>query len=112
MSTQQAEFRDRSDGALPLVLLMASCGGDPNSPGVEYMPDMYRSPAMEAYVDYRSGSVSLRRGTCQGAAQRQSARLSLWPVPSLQQRSDEGAVQHAVSLSPEHRKVMKQPVFS
>lgn len=34
------------------LALMASCGGDPNSPGVEYMPDMYRSPAIEAYVDY------------------------------------------------------------
>lgn len=40
-------------GAAALVLLsMASCGGDPQSPGVEYMPDMYRSPAVEAYVDY------------------------------------------------------------
>ena len=38
--------------ALATVLLMASCGGDPQSPGVEYMPDMYRSPAVEAYVDY------------------------------------------------------------
>jgi mono/diheme cytochrome c family protein len=34
------------------VVLMASCGGDPNSPGIEYFPDMYRSPAVEAYVDY------------------------------------------------------------
>ncbi|MBK9177696.1 MAG: cytochrome c [Flavobacteriales bacterium] len=34
------------------LALMASCDGDPNSPGVEYMPDMYRSPAVEAYVDY------------------------------------------------------------
>jgi mono/diheme cytochrome c family protein len=25
---------------------------DSQSPGVEYMPDMYRSPAIEAYVDY------------------------------------------------------------
>lgn len=31
---------------------MVSCVGDPNSPGLEYMPDMYRSPAIEAYVDY------------------------------------------------------------
>ena len=31
---------------------MVSCVSDPNSPGVEYMPDMYRSPAVEAYVDY------------------------------------------------------------
>ena len=32
--------------------MMTSCTTDPNSPGVEYMPDMYRSPAIEAYVDY------------------------------------------------------------
>lgn len=33
---------------------MYSCTTDPNSPGVEYMPDMYRSPAVEAYVDYNN----------------------------------------------------------
>jgi hypothetical protein len=38
--------------SLRVPVLLASCGGDPNSPGVEYMPDMYRSPAMEAYVDF------------------------------------------------------------
>lgn len=32
--------------------MVTSCTTDPNSPGVEYMPDMYRSPAVEAYVDY------------------------------------------------------------
>jgi mono/diheme cytochrome c family protein len=32
--------------------MMISCVSDPNSPGLEYMPDMYRSPAREAYVDY------------------------------------------------------------
>ena len=32
--------------------MLTSCTTDPNSPGVEYMPDMYRSPAVEAYVDY------------------------------------------------------------
>lgn len=34
------------------VFTLASCGGDPDSPGLEYFPDMYRSPAIEAYVDY------------------------------------------------------------
>jgi mono/diheme cytochrome c family protein len=34
------------------VFALSSCSEDPNSPGVEYMPDMYRSPALEAYVDY------------------------------------------------------------
>ena len=38
--------------ALATVLLLASCSDTPNSPGVEYMPDMYRGPAVEAYVDY------------------------------------------------------------
>lgn len=31
---------------------LSACVTDPNSPGLEYMPDMYRSPAIEAYVDY------------------------------------------------------------
>lgn len=37
---------------LPALALLAACAGDPDSPGIEYMPDMYRSPAVEAYVDY------------------------------------------------------------
>lgn len=37
-------------GLLALVMVaMVSCG-DPQSPGVEYMPDMYRSPALEPYA--------------------------------------------------------------
>ncbi len=32
------------------VLVLASCGKkDANSPGIEYMPDMYRSPSLEVY---------------------------------------------------------------
>jgi len=34
------------------AVLFSACKTDPNAPGVEYMPDMYRSPAPEAYVDY------------------------------------------------------------
>ena len=30
-------------------LLFGACQSDPNSPGVEYMPDMYRSPSFETY---------------------------------------------------------------
>lgn len=33
-------------------ITLASCTKDSNSPGYEYMPDMYRSGAVEAYVDY------------------------------------------------------------
>jgi len=32
-------------------IVLSSCK-DSQSPGVEYMPDMYRSPAIEVYVDY------------------------------------------------------------
>lgn len=35
--------------ALSMGFYMMSCGSDPNSPGVEYMPDMYRTPALEPY---------------------------------------------------------------
>ena len=31
---------------------LSSCTTDKDAPGVEYMPDMYRSPALEAYIDY------------------------------------------------------------
>ncbi len=34
---------------------------DPQSPGVEYMPDMYRSPAIEVYVDYEFPDSSTAR---------------------------------------------------
>lgn len=35
-----------------VALLAASCTSNPDSAGLEYMPDMYRSPAIEPYVDY------------------------------------------------------------
>lgn len=34
------------------AMLLSSCIREEQSPGYEYMPDMYRSPAVEAYVDY------------------------------------------------------------
>lgn len=33
-------------------LVIGACTADPDSSGLEYMPDMYRSPAIEPYVDY------------------------------------------------------------
>jgi mono/diheme cytochrome c family protein len=30
-----------------LYMFVSACGSDPNSPGIEYMPDMYRSPSYE-----------------------------------------------------------------
>lgn len=38
--------------ALLFAAVLSSCIRDEQSPGYEYMPDMYRSPAIEAYVDY------------------------------------------------------------
>lgn len=62
--------------ALALVVLsMASCGGDPNSPGVEYMPDMYRSPAVEAYVDYGQDPYHFSEELAQEQRNTQSAKL-------------------------------------
>jgi mono/diheme cytochrome c family protein len=34
------------------VLILGACTANADSPGLEYMPDMYRSPAIEPYVDY------------------------------------------------------------
>jgi mono/diheme cytochrome c family protein len=34
------------------IFLLGACNADKDSPGLEYMPDMYRSPAIEPYVDY------------------------------------------------------------
>ena len=34
------------------ALMLGSCSSDKDSSGLEYMPDMYRSPAIEPYVDY------------------------------------------------------------
>jgi cytochrome c553 len=44
-------------------IAVESCKSDSNSPGFEYMPDMYRSPAVEAYqeVDYTVNGMSARK---------------------------------------------------
>lgn len=61
------------------ALALASCaGGDPNSPGVEYMPDMYRSPAVEAYVDYGQDPYYRSEELAREQRNRPSARK---PVP-------------------------------
>lgn len=39
-------------GMALIALMMGSCSSNPDSAGLEYMPDMYRSPAIEPYVDY------------------------------------------------------------
>lgn len=44
--------------ALGSLFLLSSCG-DETSPGWEYMPDMYRGPALEAYQPYMYGPDSM-----------------------------------------------------
>ncbi len=43
-------------GKVSLIVIagfvIGSCTSNPDSSGLEYMPDMYRSPAIEPYVDY------------------------------------------------------------
>ena len=60
--------------ALTGLVVLSGCVTDPNSPGLEYMPDMYRSAAIEAYVDY--GMDEYAFGWAEQADQRliQSAR--------------------------------------
>lgn len=52
MKINATQVIKKSGGAILLVVLAASCTRDPDSAGYEYMPDMYRSPAIETYVDY------------------------------------------------------------
>lgn len=51
-------------------LLILSCNNDPHSPGIEYMPDMYRSPAVEAYVDYNHIDKASARKPVEGTVPR------------------------------------------
>lgn len=48
------KFRILGNIAIAAVttVILGSCASDPDSPGLEYMPDMYRSPAIEPNVDY------------------------------------------------------------
>ena len=79
-------------GALALmVLAMASCDGDPNSPGVEYMPDMYRSPAVEAYVDYGQDPYHFSEETARKQRNTQSAKLP--PAGTIPFSADPSKVQ-------------------
>lgn len=45
-------FKILTIASIAVTGTLVSCEADSNSPGLEYMPDMYRSPAVEAYVDY------------------------------------------------------------
>lgn len=57
------------------MITTSSCTSDPNSPGREYMPDMYRSPAIEAYVDYGQDPYYFKDSLVLAQRATQSARL-------------------------------------
>jgi len=53
---RQMKIKFNAIASLALVaasaFILGSCTSNPDSSGTEYMPDMYRSPAIEVYVDY------------------------------------------------------------
>lgn len=49
-----------------LAMIGWSCVQDEQSPGVEFMPDMYRSPALEAYMDYQFPDSMVARKPVEG----------------------------------------------
>ena len=84
------------------LLALASCGvSDPNSPGVEYMPDMYRSPSIEVYVDYENpDKMSVRlpvEGTIVYTA---NPEEEMYNYPYAYENSFEGYELSAENMSP------------
>ena len=68
------------------TVLLASCGGEKDSPGIEYMPDMYRSPSVEAYVDYGQDPYYFEDSLVIRQRNTQSARLA--PAGTIPWSSD------------------------
>lgn len=56
-------------------LALSSCSKHPDSPGYEYAPDMYRSQAIEAYVDYGLVGDDEKGETAERLRNTQSARV-------------------------------------
>lgn len=70
--------------SLLVLTTIISCTTDPDAPGVEYMPDMYRSPALEAYVDYGTNDmidVTEQRKAEAGFARQLSRRPPAGTIP-------------------------------
>ena len=57
------------------MALVMGCSSDPDSAGLEYMPDMYRSPSIEAYVDNGQDPYYFGDSLVDAQRQTQSARL-------------------------------------
>lgn len=56
--------------AFVTILVFNACDQQENSPGYEFMPDMYRSPAIEPYVDYNNNDTMSARKPVEGTIAR------------------------------------------
>lgn len=83
-------------GVAVIGLILGSCTSDQDSAGLEYMPDMYRSPAIEPYVDY--GEV---KGNTNDAAKLKMSALTppMRTIPYYGTNEDE-----VLMMLPYHRK--------
>ncbi len=68
------------------TVILAACGGEKDSPGIEYMPDMYRGPAVEAYVDYGQDPYYFDDSLVHAERNTQSARKA--PVGTIAFNAD------------------------
>ena len=84
------------------LLALASCGvSDPNSPGVEYMPDMYRSPSIEVYVDYENPNQMSARLPVEGTIVfTENTEEEMYNYPYAYENSFEGYELSAENMSP------------
>ena len=57
-----------------VLVATTGCVNNPDSSGLEYMPDMYRSPAVEAYVDYGQDPYQVGEEVASSQRMVQSAR--------------------------------------
>ena len=72
------------------LLVMQSCRSDANSPGLEYMPDMYRSQAYETYDTSRIGPGSSSRLPVSGTIPRFDEETLPSYAPYLYPNTNEG----------------------
>lgn len=90
-----------------MVLGLVSCSKDPNSPGYEYMPDMYRSPSVEAYVDYNHPEVQSARVPAKGTipySEDESKAIHNFPYPFQPANASQEAEMYEKSV------VLKNPI--
>lgn len=71
------------------MAVLSGCSHHPDSPGLEYMPDMYRGPALEAYVDYGQDPYYFGDSTAEAQRATPSSRLpAAGTIPFAEKESD------------------------